>query len=150
MVLKSRKQKTDFIKRCNNHNGCLPSEQLTITYPLSLMKEFSCFSLNSKLREWARNSAARLPNLITQTEEPLVNDQWKMYQGETIPAEWQDNTNGKPERQDHFWKRLFEVQFERGTKKCGFQIRVGNSFFCISQWKDSMEGFQCQCGKNHV
>lgn len=52
------------------------------------MKEFSCFSLNSKLREWARNSEARLPNLITQTEEPLVNDQWKLYQGETIPAEW--------------------------------------------------------------
>ena len=64
----------------------------------SLMKEVSCLSPNSKLREWARNPAGRSPNLITQREGSLVKDQWKLYQGEIIIAEWEDDTNGKPEK----------------------------------------------------
>lgn len=75
------------------------------------MKEFSCFSLNSKLREWARNPAARLLNLITQTEEPLVKDQWKLYQGETVPGNVCSKYNLKEELRNVVFKSEWVTDF---------------------------------------
>ena len=57
----------------------------------SLLKDVSCLSAKWRLREWTlrtiENLAGRLPHLISQREVSLVKDQWKLYQGESIPEE---------------------------------------------------------------
>ena len=75
----------------------------------SLVKEVSCLSPNSKQTEWARNPAGRLPNLITQREEPLVNDQSKLYQEETIPAEC---TTWSVQIRSYFWSVFSSIRIE--------------------------------------
>ena len=106
-----------------------------------IVKDISC--LNPQLRkadqgmQAVQRAARRLPQIVTEEELPLLNDEWKVYQVQDIPEDWyilgrKDDGTTEYRRVDHYWQKVLDQKNFTGAACYKVLAKLVKAVLCLA------------------
>ena len=113
-----------------------------------IVKDISC--LNPQLRkadqgmQAVQRAARRLPQIVTEEELPLLNDEWKVYQVQDIPEDWyilgcKDDGTIEYRRVDHYWQKVLDQKNFTGAPRYKVLAKLVKAVLCLAHGNAEVE-----------
>ena len=113
-----------------------------------IVKDISC--LNPQLRkadqgmQEVQRAARRLPQIVTEEELPMLNDEWKVYQVQDIPEDWyilgcKDDGTIEYRRVDHYWQKVLDQKNFTGAPRYKVLAKLVKAVLCLAHGNAEVE-----------